>query len=42
MAMVGKAYARTFRWIIAIVFFAFLLFMAWGEIVFHPNGIAPL
>lgn len=42
MAMVGKAYARTFRWLLAIAFAVFLLVMAWGEIVFHPNGIAPL
>jgi hypothetical protein len=42
MPMVGKQYARTFRWLIAIITLAFILFMAWGEIMFAPNGIAPV
>jgi fatty acid desaturase len=42
MAMAGKAYARTVRWLLAIITLAFILFMAWGEIMFAPNGIAPV
>lgn len=42
MAMVGKQYGRTVRWILAIAFAVFLLIMAWSEIVYHPNGVAPL
>jgi hypothetical protein len=42
MAQVGKAYARTVRWLLAIITLAFILFMAWGEIMFAPNGIAPV
>lgn len=42
MPMVGRQYARTFRWLLAIIVAVFLLVMAWGEIVYHPNGVAPL
>jgi len=42
MTMVGKQYGRTVRWLLAIITLAFILFMAWGEIMFAPNGIAPV